>query len=67
MRVLGFPAFEGFQLALPAVDCVVGVDGDGVEGAGANGCVGACRFDDDVWGSPGLVMDYVYGIGWLGG
>ena len=46
---------------------IVGVDGDGVKGAGANSLVGACRFDDDMRRPPGVVVDYVYGIGWLRG
>ena len=58
-------AFQGFESPLSAVDFVVGVDGDGVEGAGSDCCGVDCGFDDQVRRFNGVEVNDVDRIRWL--
>lgn len=58
-----FEAAEGFDGALAAVEAVVGVDGEDVEGAGADLGGGLGRGDDDAFFLEHFVVDDVEGFG----
>lgn len=66
VSIRGLPAFKGLQLAFSALDFVVSVDGDGVEGTCADSRIGCCGPDDDMWGFEALVVDNVAEFGWIG-
>ena len=57
-----FPAAEGFDGTLAAVKAVVGVDGEDVQGAGADLGGGIARGDDDAFFLEAFVIDDVEGF-----
>lgn len=65
MGVRCLEAFQGSELPFSAVDFVVGVDGDGVEGAGSDCCGVDCGFDDHVRRFDGVEINDVDRIRWL--